>query len=78
MDELIEFMFYLKQKEQSAKTAKGFFNENSKNYKHWNDWEYYYQQAQNILSHYIDRRTDFLNAYGTYKNKPRKEKCKNG
>lgn len=67
MNELIEFMFYLKQEEQSAKTAKGFFNENSKNYKHWNDWEYYYQQAQNILSHYMDRRKEFKKIYNHYK-----------
>lgn len=67
MNELIELMFYLKQKEQSAKTAKGFFNENSKNYKHWNDWEYYYQQAQNILSQYMDRRKEFKKIYNHYK-----------
>lgn len=67
MNELIELMFYLKQKEQSAKTAKGFFNKNSKNYKHWNDWEYYYHQAQNILSQYMDRRKEFKKIYNHYK-----------
>lgn len=64
MDELKEFLFYLKNKEISAKTNKGFFNEKSKNYEHWNDWEYTYNKMQSVLISYMNQRQDFLKIYG--------------
>lgn len=67
MDELKEFLFYLKNKEKQAETNKKFFNEKSNNYKHWDDWEYEYNKMQSVLISYMHDRQEFLKIYGAIK-----------